>query len=119
MAFEPHDIEAELSVTRRLFGEAHCGVYRDRGCARIRDNCGLAAMQPNFGEDRPDRDADVALIIAEGTADWRLVGTLAELAYEVFLESGILIQRVPVSLAHWRHPVRARITGTRSRRLGQ
>ena len=29
------------------------------------------------GEDRPDSDADVALIIAEGTADWQLVGTLA------------------------------------------
>jgi predicted nucleotidyltransferase len=52
------------------------------------------------GEDRPDSDADVALIIAEGAADWQLVGTLAELAYEVFLESGILIQPVPVSLAH-------------------
>jgi uncharacterized protein len=58
------------------------------------------------GEDRPDSDADVALIIAEGAADWQLVGTLADLAYEVFLESGILIQPVPVSLAHWRHPER-------------
>jgi predicted nucleotidyltransferase len=58
------------------------------------------------GEDRPDSDADVALIIAEGAADWQLVGTLADLAYEVFLESGILIQPVPVSLVHWRHPER-------------
>lgn len=58
------------------------------------------------GEDGPDSDADVALIIAEGTADLQLVGTLAELAYEVFLESGILIQPVPVSLTHWRHPER-------------
>ncbi len=58
------------------------------------------------GEDRPDSDADVALIIAEGTADWQLVGTLAELAYEVFLDSGILIQPVPVSLAHWLNPER-------------
>lgn len=56
------------------------------------------------GEHRPDSDADVALIIAEGAADWQLVGTLADLAYEVFLESGILIQPVPVSLTHWRHP---------------
>ena len=58
------------------------------------------------GEDRPDSDADVALIIAEGTADWELVGTLAELAYDVFLDSGILIQPVPVSLTHWLHPER-------------
>jgi hypothetical protein len=47
-----------------------------------------------------------SLIIAEGAADWQLVGTLADLAYEVFLESGILIQPVPVSLVHWRHPER-------------
>ncbi len=58
------------------------------------------------GEDRPESDADVALIIAEGAADWQLVGMLADLAYEVFLESGILIQPVPVSLVHWRHPER-------------
>jgi uncharacterized protein len=58
------------------------------------------------GEDRPDSDADVALIIAERTADWQLVGTLAELAYDVFLESGILIQPVPVSLTHWLNPER-------------
>ena len=58
------------------------------------------------GEDRPDSDADLALIIAEGTADWHLVGALAELAYDVFLESGILIQPVPISLTHWLHPER-------------
>jgi antitoxin ChpS len=31
---------------------------------------------------------------------------LAELAYEVFLDSGILIQPVPVSLTHWLNPER-------------
>ena len=51
------------------------------------------------GEDRPDSDADLALILAEGESDWQLVGNLAELAYEVFLERGILIQPVPISLA--------------------
>jgi len=50
------------------------------------------------GEDRPDSDADLALIIAEGNTDWQLVGTLADLAYDVFLESGILIQPAPVSV---------------------
>ena len=53
------------------------------------------------GEDRPDSDADLALILAEGESDWQLVGNLAELAYEVFLERGILIQPVPISLRHW------------------
>lgn len=58
------------------------------------------------GEDRPDSDADLALILAEGEGDWQLVGSLAELAYDVFLERGVLIQSVPISLRHWLNPER-------------
>ena len=58
------------------------------------------------GEGRPDSDADLALIIAEGAVDWQLVGSLAELAYDVFLDGGILIQPVPISLRHWVNPER-------------
>jgi hypothetical protein len=56
------------------------------------------------GEGRPDSDADLALIVAEGADDWRLGGDLAELAYYEFLSSGILIQPVPISLKHWTSP---------------
>jgi hypothetical protein len=58
------------------------------------------------GEDRPDRDDDLALILAEGEGDWQLVGNLAELACDVFLERGVLIQPVPISLRHWLNPER-------------
>ena len=58
------------------------------------------------GEDRPDSDADLAQILAEGEADWDLVGDLAELACDVYLERGILVQPVPISLRHWLHPER-------------
>jgi predicted nucleotidyltransferase len=58
------------------------------------------------GEHKPDSDADLALIVAERAADWQLVGSLAELAYDVFLDYGILIQPVPVSLSHWLNPER-------------
>jgi uncharacterized protein len=58
------------------------------------------------GEERPDSDADLALILAEGEGDWQLVGSLAELAYDVFLERGILVQPVPISLNHWLNPER-------------
>ena len=58
------------------------------------------------GEGRPDSDADFALIIAEGAVDWQLVGSLAELAYDVFLDGGILIQPVPISLRDWVNPER-------------
>jgi predicted nucleotidyltransferase len=57
------------------------------------------------GEDRPDSDADLALILA-GEADWDLVGDLAELACDVYLERGILVQPVPISLGHWLNPER-------------
>jgi predicted nucleotidyltransferase len=58
------------------------------------------------GEDRPDSDADLALILAEGAGDWHLVGNLSDLAYDVFLERGILVQPVPISLRHWLNPER-------------
>ena len=58
------------------------------------------------GEDRPDSDANLALILAEGEADWDLVGDLAELACDVYLERGILVQPVPISLNHWLNPER-------------
>jgi predicted nucleotidyltransferase len=58
------------------------------------------------GENRPDSDADLALILAEREADWDLVGDLAELACDVYLERGILVQPVPISLRHWLNPER-------------
>ena len=58
------------------------------------------------GEAGLDSDADLALILAEGEGDWQLVGNLAELAYDIFLERGVLVQRVPISLKHWLNPGR-------------
>jgi uncharacterized protein len=58
------------------------------------------------GEAGPDSDADLALIVAEESSDWQRAGDLAELAYSVFLESGILIQPIPISLQDWLNPVR-------------
>ena len=58
------------------------------------------------GEDRPDSDADLALILAEGEVDWDLIGDLAELASDIYLERGILVQAVPISLWHWLNPER-------------
>ena len=37
---------------------------------------------------------------------WDLVGDLAELACDVYLERGILVQPVPISLRHWLNPER-------------
>jgi uncharacterized protein len=58
------------------------------------------------GDYRPDSDADVALILAQRGNDWQLLWELSGLAYDVFLETGVLIQPVPISSSDWAHPER-------------
>ncbi len=50
------------------------------------------------GDYRPDSDADVALIVPHGADDWRLLWMLSDLAYDVFAETGVMIQPVPVGV---------------------
>ncbi len=56
------------------------------------------------GDYRPDSDADLALILAQRGNDWQLLWDLSGLAYDVFLETGVLIQPVPISSSDWAHP---------------
>lgn len=57
----------------------------------------------DYGE---ESDADVALILTEGADDWRTLWVLGGVAYQVFVETGILIQPVPVSSRDWANPDR-------------
>ena len=56
------------------------------------------------GDFSPDSDADVAIILRYGADDWKLLWTLTGLAYDVFVDTGIMIQRVPVSSRNWADP---------------
>lgn len=56
------------------------------------------------GDYRPDSDADLALVLKERGDDWQLLWDLSGLAYDVFLETGVLIQPVPISSSHWARP---------------
>jgi len=58
------------------------------------------------GDFRPESDADVAIILREGAADWRTLWMLGGLAYEAFIETGILIQPVLISTEDWADPAR-------------
>lgn len=58
------------------------------------------------GDFTPDSDADVALILPHGAHDWRLLWMLSGLAYDVFVDTGIMIQPVPVSSRDWADPDR-------------
>jgi predicted nucleotidyltransferase len=55
------------------------------------------------GDYRPDSDADVALILESGN-EWPVLEALAGLAFDVLMDTGILIQPVPISSRDWAHP---------------
>jgi predicted nucleotidyltransferase len=56
------------------------------------------------GEHRPDSDADVALILHERGDDGKTLMMLAELAYYSYLDTGIMVQPVPIAVEDWLNP---------------
>lgn len=58
------------------------------------------------GDHTLDSDADVALIVPSGTDAWQTLWAMSDLAYGVFVETGILIQPVPISSHDWIDPER-------------
>lgn len=55
------------------------------------------------GDNKPDSDADLALIFERGN-EWPVVELLGGLAFDVLMDTGILVQPVPISSFDWRHP---------------
>jgi uncharacterized protein len=58
------------------------------------------------GDNRPDSDADLALIVADRDDVWQLTWMFGGLAFDVFMDTDILIQPVVISLNDWLHPER-------------
>ena len=56
------------------------------------------------GEHRPDSDADVALILHEHGNDGKTLMMLAGIAYFVYLDTGIMVQPVPIAIEDWLNP---------------
>jgi uncharacterized protein len=56
------------------------------------------------GEHTPDSDADVALILHERGNDGKTLTMLAGLAYYSYLDTGIMVQPVPIALEDWLNP---------------
>lgn len=56
------------------------------------------------GEHRPDSDADVALVLHERGNDGMTLMMLAELAYYAYLDTGIMVQPVPITIEYWLNP---------------
>ena len=59
------------------------------------------------GEQRPDSDADVALLLdGEHVSRVDVALHLADIAFDVMLETGILIEAIPLWEDEWAHPER-------------
>jgi uncharacterized protein len=56
------------------------------------------------GEATADSDADLALVLRERGNDGEILSMLSGLAYHVFLDTGIMVQPVPIALEDWLHP---------------
>jgi len=56
------------------------------------------------GEHRPDSDADVALILRERGGDGMTVMMLAGLAFDAYIETGIMVQPVTIAIEDWLNP---------------
>jgi len=57
------------------------------------------------GRFQPDSDADLALVLAGKTGNFALTKlAMADIAYDVLLETGIRVQPLPIWEEQWAHP---------------
>jgi predicted nucleotidyltransferase len=57
------------------------------------------------GDGRPDSDADVAVVLSEAHGDFMQTKLeMADMAFDVLLETGVLIQPLPIWEDEWSHP---------------
>ena len=80
-------------------------VFLDRIPAHLKVERAILFGSRARGDHRPDSDADLALIL-EGGNEWPVVEELAGLAFDVLMDTGVLIQAVPISSQDWAHPER-------------
>lgn len=68
--------------------------------------CAIVYGSHARGTHRPDSDADVAVIIRRGNYQRFLTTKLdmADIAFDVMLECGILISPLPIWMDEWEHP---------------
>ena len=57
------------------------------------------------GDYNPSSDVDIALVLADDTKPvFTWARELAGIAYDVLLDTGVLIQPIPIRLDDWNHP---------------
>src|ERR1039457_5945322 len=84
--------------------ESAVGDFLGRIPADIRLERAILFGSRARGETKPDGDADLALILHERGNDGQTLMMLAGLAWYVFLDTGSMIQPVPIAIDDWFHP---------------
>jgi len=80
-------------------------LFLDRLPSDVRlERAMLFGLARAVGEAKPDSDTDLALILHEHGNDGKTLGMLSGLAYHVFLDTGIMIQPVPIAIEDWLDP---------------
>jgi predicted nucleotidyltransferase len=79
-------------------------LFLDRLPADIRLERAILFGSRARGEHNSESDADLALILHERGNDGQTLMMLGGLAYFVFIDTGIMIQPVPIAIEDWLNP---------------
>lgn len=93
-----HALRRFAAAVRARYGSRLRGLYLFGSRAR--------------GDHKPDSDADVAIILADG--DWRFWDekmSLVDLAFDIGVDHRLYLQPWPFSESEWREPERSRRAG--------
>lgn len=101
MKAERREIDPDTRRAARVFIEKVRERYDLRGAVLF----GSRARQTH----RPDSDADIAVLLRGPPLPFLETKlSLADIAFDVLLETGVLVQPLPVSEDEWEHPERFR-----------
>jgi antitoxin ChpS len=90
-------VDAYVAALRERYGESLKGVYLFGSRAR--------------GDFKPFSDVDIALILADSVRERSQTRHLADLSYDVFLETGAEIQPWAFAETEWNNPERSSSPG--------
>lgn len=84
---------------------AQRGPARAAGTESIPGRCPIRSRAR--GTHQASSDADLAVVLDGDHAERsRISGEMAEIAFDILMETGLLVQAVPLWESEWRHPER-------------
>jgi antitoxin ChpS len=84
------DVRAFAQALSRRYGASLRGIFMFGSRAR--------------GDNRPDSDVDLAVVVDSVPTDWRERGALSDLSYDFLVNDAVDIQAWPISADVWNNP---------------